>query len=104
MANGSAVPSSPDGKDGHADRQSTLSTTAAELRDVRRLDMGIAELRDIATEFANSVPDAAFSPAEIQGFLLRRKKNPRKALDEVGSWVEHTMDQRAKKTKVLLVQ
>jgi hypothetical protein len=29
-----------------------------------------------------------FSPAEIQGFLLKRKKEPRKALDEVEGWVE----------------
>jgi mitochondrial chaperone BCS1 len=46
------------------------------------------ELIDIAKKFAAQVPDAVFSPAEIQGFLLKRKMEPRRALDEVGSWVE----------------
>jgi chaperone BCS1 len=46
------------------------------------------ELIDIARKFAAQVPDDMFSPAEIQGFLLKRKMEPRRAMEEVGPWVE----------------
>ena len=62
------------------------------------------ELKDIAREFGNTVPSRAFSPAEIQGFLLKRKKNPRKALAEAPSWVEATLRQKESKSKVTTVQ
>lgn len=34
------------------------------------------EIHDIATQFALHIPDSMFSPIEIQGFLLKRKKEP----------------------------
>jgi chaperone BCS1 len=46
------------------------------------------ELSQMAKEFAKKIPDRVFSPAEIQGFLLKRKKEPRKALLEVEDWIE----------------
>jgi hypothetical protein len=54
------------------------------------------ELIDIAKKFAAQVPDDMFSPAKIQGFLLKGKREPRRALEEVGSWVE---DMRSVKVK-----
>jgi len=54
------------------------------------------ELIDIAKKFAAQVPDAVFSPAEIQGFLLKRKMEPRRALDEVDFWVEEMRGVKAK--------
>jgi chaperone BCS1 len=62
------------------------------------------ELEKIASRFASKIPDDTFSPAEIQGFLLKRKKDPRKALDEVDTWVESMEEQRKKGTKLLKVQ
>ncbi|KIM99654.1 hypothetical protein OIDMADRAFT_165810 [Oidiodendron maius Zn] len=50
------------------------------------------ELRMLAQKFAENIPDNRFSPAELQGFLLKRKKDPRKARDEVGKWVEEMME------------
>ncbi|RFU35184.1 hypothetical protein B7463_g1100, partial [Scytalidium lignicola] len=47
-----------------------------------------AALRGAAAEFARKIPDGMFSPAEIQGFLLKRKKEPLRARDEVEKWVE----------------
>jgi mitochondrial chaperone BCS1 len=44
------------------------------------------ELSTLAQRFADQVPDGLFSPAELQGFLLKRKKDPRKACEEVGKW------------------
>lgn len=62
------------------------------------------ELEDIASAFAGMVPDDEFSPAEIQGFLLKRKKDPKKALLEVDMWVQGMMEQKKRGTKLLKVQ
>jgi chaperone BCS1 len=63
-----------------------------------------AELRLVAASFARQVPDDRFSPAEIQGFLLKRKTDPRKALAEVGGWVEGMLEQKKSGTKLVHVQ
>ncbi|KAH6654990.1 BCS1 N terminal-domain-containing protein [Truncatella angustata] len=68
------------------------------------LDIAVEELPAIATRFAEKIPDGRFSPAEIQGYLLKRKKHPLKALDEVDKWVEALLQQKASKSKVLHVQ
>jgi mitochondrial chaperone BCS1 len=62
------------------------------------------ELSDIAGEFAKQVPDDMFSPAEIQGFLLKRKKEPRRALLEVRVWVEGMGEVKRRGGKVVTVQ
>lgn len=62
------------------------------------------ELLLIASQFADSIPDALLSPAEIQGFLLKRKKDPRKALAEVREWVEGMVEQKKGKSKIVKVQ
>lgn len=51
----------------------------------------------IASRFANSIPDSVFSPAEIQGFLLTRKKEPLRALAEVESWRDKLLKTKAQK-------
>ena len=43
-------------------------------------------LDEMATIFAHTLPDAVFSPAEIQGYLLTRKNNPVNAVMEVTAW------------------
>lgn len=63
-----------------------------------------AELSLIASQFAAKVPDDMFSPAEIQGFLLKRKKDPRKALQEVETWVEGMVEMRESGGKIIKVQ
>ena len=73
-------------------------------QDDERLDISTADLSRIAGEFAAKIPAGQFSPAEIQGFLLKRKKTPRKALAEVDKWVDAMVQQKASKTKVLQVQ
>ena len=45
-----------------------------------------SNIEELATAFADALPEAVFSPAEIQGFLLTQKKDPLKALLEVGAW------------------
>lgn len=45
------------------------------------------ELSVLATQFSERIEDFEFSPAEVQGFLLTRKKAPRKAVAEIDAWV-----------------
>ncbi|KAK2602428.1 hypothetical protein N8I77_008960 [Diaporthe amygdali] len=78
-------------------------TVSREALDDHRLDMTLDELKVVAADFATKIPDG-FSPAELQGFLLKRKKDPRRALAEVDYWVDAMMRQKASKTKVLQVQ
>lgn len=78
-------------------------TISSEALDDHRLEITIEELRVVAADFATRIPDG-FSPAELQGFLLKRKKDPRRALAEADNWVEAMMRQKASKTKVLQVQ
>jgi chaperone BCS1 len=63
-----------------------------------------AELSHIATQFAAKIPPGQFSPAELQGFLLKRKKTPRRALEEVEGWVAGMVVLKASRTRVLAVQ
>lgn len=59
----------------------------------------LAELTDIADEFASLVPEGKFTPAEIQGFLLTRKKEPKTALTEVVEWRDAQLEAKAAKAK-----
>jgi mitochondrial chaperone BCS1 len=51
-----------------------------------RLVNTASSIEELATAFADALPEAVFSPAEIQGFLLTQKKDPLKAVLEVGAW------------------
>jgi mitochondrial chaperone BCS1 len=61
-------------------------------------------LEKIADEFANRLPENRVSPAEVQGFLLTRKKEPLRALEEVEKWRDALLEAKEKKVKVLSVQ
>ncbi|KAK3403558.1 BCS1 N terminal-domain-containing protein [Sordaria brevicollis] len=61
-----------------------------------------SELQKIAKDFSLKIPKTqVLSPAEIQGFLLRRKKDPRRALAEVDKWVEELVKAKETKSKIL---
>ncbi|KAF5027395.1 hypothetical protein F66182_472 [Fusarium sp. NRRL 66182] len=62
------------------------------------------ELEKISDEFGSLIPEDMFSPAEIQGFLLKRKKSPRKALGDAAGWIEAAVKQKELKSKVATVQ
>lgn len=49
------------------------------------------QLDAIAADFAAKIPEDTFTPAEIQGFLLTRKKEPVRAVGEVEQWVVETI-------------
>ena len=56
-------------------------------------------LEELARQFGNLVPDHVFSPADLQDFLLTRKKDPQRAIDELEDWKARTMEERAKKAE-----
>ncbi|KAK7189821.1 hypothetical protein DPSP01_008768 [Paraphaeosphaeria sporulosa] len=60
----------------------------------------LAQLGEMAEEFASKIPEGRFSPAEIQGFLLTRKKEPRRALAEVEGWRDGELRRRREKGRV----
>lgn len=64
----------------------------------------LSELDDIAAEFAARLPESTFTPAEIQGYLLTRKKEPIRALEEVEAWRDAVLEAREKKSKLRPVQ
>ncbi len=48
-------------------------------------------------QIANIIPSMKFSPAEIQGFLLKYKCKPETAVMEASAWVEKTLEEKKKK-------
>lgn len=57
------------------------------------------EIADLANVFAEKVPEHVFSPAEVQGFLLKHKKNPRRAAAGVAVWAEQALLEKKEKEK-----
>ncbi|KAK2608718.1 hypothetical protein QQS21_002707 [Conoideocrella luteorostrata] len=70
----------------------------------QKIDVTAEEVNSISKTFGERIPEGMFSPAEIQGFLLKRKTDPRKALEEMGSWVEGLIKQKETNSKVVTVQ
>lgn len=64
----------------------------------------MCQVESMAIDFASRIPDGNFSPAEIQGFLLKRKKKPQQALNDVQDWAESLVAQKSSKRKVVQVQ
>jgi chaperone BCS1 len=62
------------------------------------------DLHKTSKEFGDLIPEDMLSPAEIQGFLLKRKKSPKKALEDAQSWIDATVKQKELKSKVATVQ
>lgn len=60
---------------------------------------GNVDLLEMSERFAASVPPHEFSTAEIQGFLLSFKHEPRRAVEEIGAWVENERADREARLK-----
>ncbi|KAK6072003.1 mitochondrial chaperone BCS1 [Seiridium cupressi] len=56
-----------------------------------------ARIEAMALEFASRIPTHEFSPAELQGHLLRHKRDPRAAVDKSEEFVEQTRKDRKDK-------
>ena len=53
------------------------------------------ELEDMASEFALCVPGNTFTPAHIQGFLLPRKTELTRAIEEAVNWVAEIKEEES---------
>jgi hypothetical protein len=67
--------------------------------DIRPYKPNVAELprdrlEDMAKEFADKLHEGVFSPAEIQGYILERKADPVRALQEIGEWMSEKLSAR----------
>ncbi|KAK4166462.1 BCS1 N terminal-domain-containing protein [Cladorrhinum sp. PSN259] len=51
----------------------------------------------LAQEFASKIPDGEFSPAEIQGYLLKNKRDPQRAVDGADEWIVEARKEKVKK-------
>ncbi|EWC47990.1 hypothetical protein DRE_02872 [Drechslerella stenobrocha 248] len=50
------------------------------------------EVEELAKKFASMVPEGMFTPAEVQNFLLPRKRDPNLALKELPDWLKIQTD------------
>ena len=61
-----------------------------------------SDISRLADEFSARLLPGVFSPADIQGFLLTRKKDPRRAVEEVTAWVKEELARKEKGSNVVL--
>jgi len=88
LANGHAKA----GANGHLGANGSLSQSSG------------SALQELAERFANLVPEGKFSPAEVQNFLITRKKDPQRAMNEVEKWRDELLEAKGKKSKLVSVQ
>ena len=78
-----------DGKSAEAEVKKVAEEKVAEEHEAERI-------RNLAEEFADLMPREEFSPAEVQGYLLKNKRHPVRAIKGAEEWV---VDTRAEKKK-----
>lgn len=79
----------------------TTASTFAYLSTEPEPPLSQLEIEELADKFADKVPEDTFSPAEVQSFLIIRKKRPRRALAEVDSWRDELMKARKEGKKMV---
>ncbi|KAL2176141.1 uncharacterized protein P884DRAFT_203681, partial [Thermothelomyces heterothallicus CBS 202.75] len=70
---------------------------AAAAEVARKKDETIARVNELAEQFAAKIPAHEFSPAEIQGYLLKNKRDPEKAVAGAEDWVVATRKEKKEK-------
>jgi len=78
------------------DEKKKAEEEAAFLALKKREDEKVSRLGE---EFAALIPTMTFSPAEIQGYLLKHKRQPEIAVKEAPAWVEKMKEEKKKKAK-----
>ncbi|KAI1487498.1 BCS1 N terminal-domain-containing protein [Biscogniauxia mediterranea] len=68
---------------GRINISSSSSSQGALEDDVAAVSVSVS----LSEQFAGKIPGGALTPAEIQGFLLRHKGRPRRAVREADAWV-----------------
>ncbi|CZS93462.1 related to BCS1 protein precursor [Rhynchosporium agropyri] len=57
----------------------------------------VEKIKKLGDEFAALIPTLDFSPAEIQGYLLKYKRDPEGAVENATAWVEKMKVEKSKK-------
>ncbi|CAG8957960.1 hypothetical protein HYFRA_00000303 [Hymenoscyphus fraxineus] len=57
------------------------------------------KVEELSRQFADAIPSMVFSPAEIQGYLLKYKREPEKAVQGAKDWVKETMTEKRKQAE-----
>jgi chaperone BCS1 len=57
-------------------------------------------IEELAIEFASGFPEKTFPPAEIQNYLLERKRDPEGAIRESKKWQENQLRLRGEREKI----
>jgi chaperone BCS1 len=57
----------------------------------------IARVDELAAQFAAAIPEHEFSPAEIQGWLLKNKRDPERAVSGAEQWVVEARKEKKEK-------
>ncbi|KAL4412155.1 mitochondrial chaperone bcs1 [Colletotrichum abscissum] len=66
-----------------------------ELSSSERRDSNNQEIRQLAVQFADMIPELEFSPADILSFLIANRNSPSGVLNEVERWVSRTRGEKA---------
>ncbi|KAI0169034.1 BCS1 N terminal-domain-containing protein [Hypoxylon sp. FL1284] len=91
-----------DGDDDNEDSAADISLDADErerkaAEKAKELAAHDAWVEAQAKEFAAKIPTHEFSPAELQGFLMKHKRDARAAIDNVEEFIEQTRKDRKEK-------
>ena len=65
----------------------------------RKKEETLARIESLAVKFAARIPAHEFSPAEIQGWLLKNKRDPEAAVEGAENWVENARKEKKNKEK-----
>lgn len=70
---------------------------AVEAKAAEKQAETVAHIEALSHDFAAKIPEHEFSPAEIQGFLMRHKRDPEAAIRLADGWVAETRKQKKEK-------
>jgi chaperone BCS1 len=59
----------------------------------------VSYIDSLSKVFAERIPIDTFSPAEIQGFLLKHKRNPEEAVKVAAEWAEREIVERKERAE-----
>jgi mitochondrial chaperone BCS1 len=87
--------SSKPAMNGSAQTPTTSNGSPRRLRTSFQHGKTQTEIAEMAEKFAAKLPADSFTPAEIQGYLLKHKTDPERALGELEIWIEEREKNKA---------
>ncbi|KAG4414803.1 hypothetical protein IFR04_012075 [Cadophora malorum] len=85
---------SPTATKQRADEKAAEAAAALALKKIEE-----ARIERLGEQFAALIPSMDFSPAEVQGYLLKHKRDPEEAIKGALAWVVKTKEEKQKKAK-----